>query len=782
VSATPTRSSRSRASGPQGLDTVRAGVLRQPGLVGEPLRHALADAYDAWLRALPAAHRLGDGTALVAVGGLGRRESAPYSDVDLLLIHSGRADEVAKLADAFWYPIWDSKVGLDHAVRTPDQAVGVAKDDVKAMLSLLAIRHIAGDSGVSGPLRDRLFDLWRSTAPKRVPELHDICRARWRVAGEAAFLLEPNLKDARGGLRDAQILHALAAAQLVDYPHQVRAAYSVLLDVRAELHRRLHRDEDVLRQQEQPGLAREFDLGSSDALLRQVNEAARTIGLALDLAWRRVETRRRASRALSPRRWLAGSFGGVPQNRTPLAKDVVDQDGEVVLALAADPWADPVLVLRAARAAAENDLPLAPFALERLATESGPLSQPWPVEASDEFVALLSHGRQAVPVLESLDQAGLLVRLIPEWAAVRFAAQHNPVHRWTVDRHLLETAAQASELLRQVTRPDLLLIGSLLHDIGKGYPGADHSVSGAIIAEKIANRMGLSYGDTATVTALVRHHLLLPNTATRRDLADPMTISSVADAVAGSVELLELLHALTIADALATGPTVWSDWKAGLVADLVRRVGAVLGGGQLPAATALDDRRRRLAEAGTLAVEIVGDEVVVAAPDSLGVLSRAAGVLALHSLDVRSASIHTYAGMAVNAFVVEPRFGTAPGAAILRNDLARSLEGSLPLAERLSAKERAYARSDLADRPPPAVHWLDDAATDATVLELRTADSIGLLYRVTSTLEHCGVDIRSARVSSLGGSVVDAFYVTDTDGRPVASASRKKIEAALQRV
>jgi [protein-PII] uridylyltransferase len=256
----------------------------------------------------------------------------------------------------------------------------------------------------------------------------------------------------------------------------------------------------------------------------------------------------------------------------------------------------------------------------------------------------------------------------------------------------------------------------------------------------------------------------------------------VADSVGGSVELLELLQALAIADALATGPAVWSDWKSGLVDDLVRRTRAVLGGAPLPAAPALDDRGRRLAEAGALAVEMVGDEVLVAAPDSPGVLSRTAGVLALHSLDVRSASIHTHVGMAVNSFVVEARFGRAPGVAILRNDLVRSLEGSLPLAERLAAKERAYARGDMAGRQPPTVRWLDDAATDATVLELRTDDAIGLLYRVTAVLERCGVDIRSARVSSLGGSVVDAFYVTAADGCPVPVASRKHIETALQRI
>jgi len=326
-----------------------------------------------------------------------------------------------------------------------------------------------------------------------------------------------------------------------------------------------------------------------------------------------------------------------------------------------------------------------------------------------------------------------------------------------------------------------LLLGALLHDIGKGFDPDDHSVAGARIAGPIASRMGLSYGDAATVTALVRHHLLLPDTATRRDLADPVTIKTVTSMVEGSVELLDLLHALTVADAAATGPAAWSDWKAGLIADLVRRSRAALGGERLPAVRPaldpLDARRQGLADAGALVVEIDQDEVVVAAPDSLGVLSKAAGVLALHSLDVRSATIRTHRGMAVNAFVVAPRFGSLPDPAVVRGDLARALDGSLPLAERLAAKERAYDRG--AARRPPTVHWFDGEATGATVVELRADDAIGLLYRVTAALERCRVDIRSARVSSLGGSVVDAFYVTTSGGAPIPTGERPDIEAAL---
>ncbi len=765
---------------PSELAEVRAGALRRPGLVGPALREALTEGYDGWLRgALPGR----EGVALAAVGGLGRREPAPFSDLDLVLLYEGRQSGIAELADALWYPIWDSGLGLDHSVRTVDQAATVARDDLKAQLGLLDLRHVAGDAGITARLRDKVLDVWRATAAKRVAELRAVSQERWQLAGEGAFLLEPNLKDSRGGLRDGQLLRAFAIAQLVDYPTAVREAYRVLLDVRGELHRFTGRGEDVLRLQEHDGVALALGLRDDqggpdrDRVLRTVNEAARTISHGFDTALRRIEA---AAAVRQPRRRL---FGGTPTaapERVGLAKDVVSQDGEVVLARDADPWADPALLLRAARAAAEHDLPLSPFALERFATESAPVPEPWPEVVRDEFLSLLGAGHAAVRVLEALDLAGLLVRLIPEWDAVRCRAQHNPVHRFTVDRHLLETAAYATRHTREVSRPDLLLVGALLHDLGKGYPGGDHSVVGAVHAERIAKRMGFPDSDVATVVALTRHHLLLPDTATRRDLDDPMTITTVVDAVGESTELLGLLHALTVADAAATGPAAWSDWKAGLIAELVGRTRATLHGASLPSRQPpLDDERLRLAEAGQLAVRIRGDEVVVAAPDSVGVLYRTAGVLALHALDVRSASIHTHEGMAVNSFVVEPRFGRLPDPALVRSDLARALEGQLGLADRLRDKERAYGAVPAAERRAPTVLWFDDAATDATVLEFRAEDSIGLLCRVTAALERCGLDVRSAKVSSLGGAVVDAFYVTTRDGRPVPAEERKDIEQEL---
>jgi [protein-PII] uridylyltransferase len=291
--------------------------------------------------------------------------------------------------------------------------------------------------------------------------------------------------------------------------------------------------------------------------------------------------------------------------------------------------------------------------------------------------------------------------------------------------------------------------------------------------------MGYSGEDLATVVGLVRHHLLLPNTATRRDPDDPRTIEIVRESVDDSAGLLDLLHVLAWADATATGPAAWSDWKASLIADLVRRARAAMYGSGPPAALPLDEERRGLARAGKLAVIVRPDEVVIAAPDAVGTLYRTTGVLALHSLDIREASIRTDNGMAVNRFVVEPRFGRMPDAALVRSDLARALDGELGLADKLAEKERVYSRRPAdAPRRRPSVLWFDDA-TDATVVEFRGEDEIGLLFRITTALEQAGLDVRSARVSSVAGVVVDAFYVTDLAGRPIGPDSRPGLESRL---
>jgi [protein-PII] uridylyltransferase len=778
-----------------GIRSARAALLARADLVGDPLRAALAELYDGWLAGL-----LPDtgGIALLAVGGLGRREPAPYGDLDLVLLHDGRRPDIAELADRLWYPVWDSKLGLDHSVRTPEQAIAVAGHDLKAMLGMLDARHIAGDPALTGLLREQVISGWRRRAADRLAELQELARARWAARGDASFLLEPDLKDCRGGLRDWVGLRALASAQLLDLTPAVVQAGRILLDVRGELHRMAGRPADVLRAQDRQSAADALGLAepgsdrpTGDAVLRAVNEAARTLAYATDVGWRRVAAAQPEPRSLlrriRPARLgvpLAGTGlvrvgTGAASARVPLAADVVLQDGEVVLARDADPWADPGLLLRVARAAATADRPIAPHALSRLVTECAALPEPWPAAARSDFVALLGTGVRAIGALEALDQHGLLSRLIPEWEAVRFAAQHNPVHRFTVDRHLVETAVRAGEWTAEVGRPDLLLVGALLHDIGKGRPG-DHSVVGAVLAGRIATRMGFAERDVRTIAGLARHHLLLPDTATRRDLADPSTVQIVVSAIDGSAELLELLHWLTVADAAATGPAAWSDWKAALVGQLVRRTRAVLAGGSLPPPEPPSPAVLELARTGQPRVVIEDSQVIVVAPDAPGLLSDASGLLALHSLDVQAAEVRTEAAMAVNRFTVLPRFGTLPDPALLNSDLRRILAGTLPLADRLRAKEISYRQlSDQTVFASPKLLWFDDEATDATVLEVRTRDAIGLLHRLTAALERAGVDIRAAHISSLGAHVVDAFYLTDRDGKPLNEQHRAEVEQAI---
>ncbi|HZZ53747.1 MAG TPA: ACT domain-containing protein, partial [Trebonia sp.] len=376
-----------------------------------------------------------------------------------------------------------------------------------------------------------------------------------------------------------------------------------------------------------------------------------------------------------------------------------------------------------------------------------------------------------------LDQEGLLTVLIPDWERVRNRPQRNPLHRFTVDRHLVECAANAAALTRNVARPDLLLLAALLHDIGKGWPG-DHSVSGEVVARDVARRVGLSEADSEVVAVAVRHHLLLPVVATRRDLDDPMTAQHVATAV-GSRLLLDLLHALSIADGLATGPAAWNDWKAGLVADLVRRVTVVLDGEPMPEPAPLREDQLALVAGGGPAAIVKGGEVTVVALDRPGLLWHAAGVLASHRLAVRGATATSVGDIAVTVFSVAPEYGDPPDAHLVAADLRRMLEGRLDVEDRLERRARA-ARPRGSAAPPPKVTLVDGASQTATVVEVRAHDEPGLLWRIGRALGECGLNVRAARVETLGAEAVDVFYVTDsTSGLLSDPDARRRVVAAV---
>ena len=392
-----------------------------------------------------------------------------------------------------------------------------------------------------------------------------------------------------------------------------------------------------------------------------------------------------------------------------------------------------------------------------------------------------------VQVFEALDQEEVLFAWIPEWKAVRSLPQRNVLHRHTVDRHMVETAVHAAALTRKVHRPDLLLFSALFHDIGKGTE-EDHSERGERLIEPLALRIGFSIDDIATIKLLVKHHLLLSATATRRDLDDPATITSVAEVIP-DLQSLELLHALSIADGEATGRAAWSDWKASLVAELVKRVEKAITDNTVAQQPELTDAQRARAESGVLSVSIEdrGDvyaiEIVV--PDSTGLLSIVAGVLNVMRLDVRSARTKSVAQAAVMEWIVIPD-PNAPALTQekLHQELARALENKSSLASRIQERIDTYAQLPTIPVPAPVVETFMDAATDATIIEVRSHDQPALLFRIGDAITRSNIDIRSAIVTTLGAEAIDTLYVSEIGGGPLSAERANdvaiRIRAALK--
>lgn len=760
---------------------LREQIARRSDLSGSERRALLSASCDTWLTEIfeEAVHRTSSRPAdfcLVAVGGYGRSELSGASDLDLLLLHTTTASTAEEFAAALWYPIWDSGMALDHSVRTVAEARRLAHDDVKVVLGLLDARSIAGSADLATTLRSSVLSDWRSQAPSRLAALHALVRERRARSGDLPQLLEPDLKASYGGLRDAVVLRALAASWVVDVPHTGwEASAQFLLDVRDALHRVSRRDR--LLMQEQDGIASALGLRDADELLRQVGLAARDISYASDVTWYRAL---RATKK-SPRLRIRSLSSSPSRDRTPLAEGAVVQGGEVVLAREAVPARDPGLTLRVCAAAAQAGLPVAPHALERLATEAAPLPSVWPREVRDSWISLLGAGASAVPILEALDHVGTLSALIPGWEDVRSAPQRNAIHQFTVDRHLIETAAAASSMTRLVSRPDLLLVAAFLHDIGKGR-GGDHSEVGARMAGELMPMMGFAPPDTAIVVDLVRHHLLLADTATRRDLEDPATVRRVTSAIRDH-DVLDLLHVLTRADSMATGPAVQSRWRERLIGDLVSRVHVALAGPAVAAVPARSLRHERALQETGIVVACEPDEdglvITVGAPDRIGLLAHVAGVLSIHRLQIRGARVHTVGDRAVQEWFVHPQFGSAPDSSVMAGDIGRAIDGAFDVGARLAARELPPQRGDV---PQPVVMVHEDSDRH-TIVEVRAHDEPGLLHKVASAISAADATVQGAKVDTLGSEVIDSFFLTNRSGQALspdhARAVRTTVEAAL---
>ncbi len=739
----------------------RGLLLADNAVTGSRWCRAHAQLVDQWLAELldQAAGGKLDGLALVAVGGYGRAEMCPQSDIDVYLVHGRR--QVAEVADRIWYPIWDEALHLGHSVCTVSEALRLAGDDLDTATALLSARHVAGDETLTVELAERAADLWERKSKRWLTQVGARVALRHDKAAEVAFALEPDLKEGRGGLRDAHALAWAEAAHRTLLDHDGTAlsqAYSVLLDARVELQRHTGRASNVLALQEQDDVATALGDADADGLMGRVAEAARTIAWTSDDTWRRIRSTLRGPRARMGR------------HNAVVDAEIHVRDGEVTVTQGAAPE-DPTVVLRAAVAAAARHTVIERHSLERLAHADLRLFDPWPTEVRDLFVELLLAGCPAVEVIEALDQRRIWAKMLPEWQPVRARPQRNPYHRFTVDRHLLETVANAAGLAGRVGRPDLLVTAALLHDIGKGR-GGDHTDVGVTLARCITTRMGFAQADADTIVALVRHHLLLADVATRRDLDDPTTIERVAAAV-GSGPRLELLAALTEADGLATGPSAWGPWKAELVGRLVDRVSELLsgGGGDRGPADAFPTSAQllRLAE-GTDLIAASGHTLTVMTSDRPGVFSRVAGVLALHGLDVLAAAAHsTDEGRALAEFRVHDPFRDSTRWDRVGAELALALDGRLAIGARLAERARTYQRA----KPLPSclsttlVTFDAGASAEDTVIDVQTVDGIGVLYRITRALADLDLDIRSARVQTLGDTVVDAFYVRDAQGHKI---------------
>jgi len=719
------------------------------------------------------------GLAVAAVGGYGRGELSPGSDLDIIILHQGQLSQniLSEFVNNLLYPLWDSK-SVDHSVRTRAETRDAAESDLKVALGLLDIRLVAGDSDLVAAVQADSLEAWRKYARNRLSELKQSLEERHERAGELAYLLEPDVKEARGGLRDINALRAISLSGATNVPlERISWAESKLNDVRETLHQMSGRNKDRLLFQEQDAVARELDYIDADALMSDVAQAARSVDYLLEFTWHQLGQRNKDG---------LGRFLRKPRTDI-VAKNLNVSQKEIVINPSADIHSDPMLGLRAAATAAQLGLPISldSYSLlsAALAEGKGLLPNPWPREAREHLISLIGAGESMVSIFEALDQEEIIFHWIPEWRALRSLPQRNALHRHTVDRHMVETAVHAAALTRKVHRPDLLLFAALFHDIGKGDV-EDHSLRGERLIQPLAQRIGFPPEDVEVIKILVKHHLLLSATATRRDLDDPATIQSIV-AVIPDLTTLELLHALSIADGEATGSAGWSDWKATLVSDLVKRVKkAMSGSSTIAAQPEITPDQLKVAESGVLQVNLEhrenGYSIEIISPDKPGLLSLVAGVINTSRLDVRSARTKTHGSSAVMKWIVTPEpHAPAITAQILRSEIEKAFNDASHIEDRLIARAQAYASIPSIPVPDPIVEFFNDGATEATIIEVRSHDRPGLLFRIGAGITQSKVDIRSAIVTTLGAEAIDTLYVTELTGGPLSDERANEVASRL---
>lgn len=717
--------------------------------------------------------------SLAAVGGYGRGELSPASDLDLLILHNGseKPGVISEFVNAFLYPLWDQGRAIDHAVRTRSETREIANEDIRVALGLLDLRHVAGESELSNQVSSDALENWRKNKDKFLPKLRKSIHERENRSGELAFLLEPDLKEARGGLRDINALRAIEMSGAVSVSlARVAESEALLSNVRDVLHGENLKSRDLLLLTEQDRVASKMNYANADALMLDVAKAARAVDYLMDSTWHRIDSNGGKS-------WLRR------KKNQKIDKGLVILDSEVTIENGYEISSDSAIGLRAAAAAAQLGLPLSIDACILLAEKFSALPNPWPKPALNDLVSLIGAGSSMIRVFEALDQEGLIEKWIPEWSHVRFLPQRNVLHRHTVDRHMLETAVHAAALTRTVTRPDLLLVAALFHDIGKGFPDKDHSDYGEELIRPLASRLGFDGKDCDTIALLVKEHLLLSAAATRRDLDDPATIEFVVEKIK-EPEALQLLHALSISDGEATGKSAWSEWKAGLVSTLVGKCLAAMAGVKavsqpelIPTRQAVEDISITILNSENSLDSLDNIEIEIIAKDQTGLLSAVAGLMTISRFNVRSAKTRTTNEIAVMRWIVElDANAQMPSAEKLTDQLKKALSGDLDLGRKIEERIENYRRYPGIPTPPPVVFAANDLATNATIIEVRMHDRPGILFNVTRAISRFGVDIKSAIVSTLGAEAFDTLYVTDLEGQPLTGERAQLLATKVENI
>lgn len=791
------------------------------------------------------------GISLVALGGYGRRELSPGSDLDLLLLCRGwSSSDITQLNRAVMYPLWDSGRELGDRVREPRDVVRNF-DKIDEVCALLDARLLAGDRGLFSELQSMVDRRLEGSRSALVSALAAATAERHLRYGHGGHLLEPNIRDSAGGLRDIHTLgwasklyggdgidDLVAQGQLSSIDADlVRAARCFLLRLRIELHLLTGRHQDQLYLAEQDEIAGLLHYEAlegrprADRLMQELFEHARQVHAVTDSFWDRLTHPGRR------RRWR-------PTRTENIGDGCVIQEGRLEVVAVTRPQDDIAGWLNVFRRSIRHNAHIGRATLNRLHTElaDGPIA--WSAEGRKTFIDILQSGVGGVLALEAMDLSGLLVALIGEWEAIRAYPQRDLYHRYTVDRHLFAAVAELAtsrsvderdvhDAWSRVPDADALFLAALVHDIGKGRPG-DHSVVGAGLAAQVAARLGFDEAATTDVTDLVRDHLLLAETATRRDLNDPRTILETAARVKDD-RRLAMLYLLTRADSLATGPEAWSSFRSSLVRELYLRTREHLTGARpadvVPASERLGEMAEILglsredtahlvgpmpeswmltfdAEAAARQLELLrlplaptlgqtgvrtavhhaeeADEFIVIAPDRPGLFATVAGVLALRGLDVHDCEIFTRSdGVAVEVFRVMGAHGSVPDErwARLRSDIAGALDGTLDLDAALTTKAAQSKRRREGKRVRTPAQIVVDNAVSAThtVVEIHTQDRVGLLRLVTKALADEGCDLSLAKVATYGIQVVDVFYVRDLAGNKITDDVRiSSIRARLQ--